>query len=182
MIGIIGDEIIFHPTEKIYSDLGAEWNDDVDGNGNLVADGTVNIDVPGTYHLVYRFSDLAGNEGETQTRKVVVVDESRPMIALRGNAEMIHPLWVPFVEPGAEAFDAVDGNLTAEIVIRGSVDVEKPGIYPIEYSVTDKVGNPSLLLTRKVVIQNSPPLNIELTKNRIEEKRADRHPIGPYDH
>ena len=107
----------------------------------------------------------------------MVVDESRPMIALRGNAEMIHPLWVPFVEPGAEAFDAVDGNLTAEMVIRGSVDVEKPGIYPIEYSVTDKVGNPSLLLIRKVVIQNSPPLNIELTQNRIEEN-ADRHPIA----
>ena len=69
VIQIIGDEIIFHPTEKIYSDLGAEWNDDVDGSGDLVADGTVNIDVPGTYHLVYRFSDLAGNEAETKTRK-----------------------------------------------------------------------------------------------------------------
>ena len=43
---------------------------------------------------------------------------------------MIHPLWMPYVEPGAEAFDAVDGDLTSEIVIRGSVNVEKAGSIP----------------------------------------------------
>ena len=72
---------------------------------------------------------------------------------------------MPFAEPGAEAFDAVDGNLIAEMVIRGSGDAEKPGIYPIEGPVTDK--NPSLLLTRKVGSETSP-LNIELTQSRIE--------------
>ena len=169
VIQIIGDEIIFHPTEKTYDDPGAVWTDDVDGSGDLNAVGSVDIDLPGTYELTYRFSDLAGNQAENRVRKVVVVDESKPMIALRGAAIFEHPLWMPYVEPGAEAFDAVDGDLTSDIVIRGSVNIEQPGVYPIEYSVSDKVGNKSITLIREVVIKNSPPLNIELSSTKVEE-------------
>ena len=73
------------------------------------------------------------------------------------------------VDPGAEAFDTVDGDLTSDIEIRGSVNIEQPGVYPIEYSVSDKVGNKSITLIREVVIKNSPPLNIELSSTKVEE-------------
>ena len=73
-------------------------------------------------------------------------------------------------DPWVEAFDAVDGNLTSEIVISGSVDVEKPGTYRLEYSVSDRAGNKSGILLREIIIQNSPPTSIELTNTKIEGK------------
>ena len=91
--------------------------------------------------MTYLFSDRAGNPADIRTRKVMVVDQSRPMIAIRGPEVLNHGLWLPFKDPGVEAFDAVDGNLTSEIVISGSVDVEKPGTYSLEYSVRDRAGN-----------------------------------------
>ena len=174
VISINGEEIIFHPTENPFSDPGAVWSDDVDGEGNLTALGSVNTKLPGTYELTYLFSDRAGNPADVRTRKVVVVDQSRPMIAIRGPEVLDHGLWLPFKDPGVEAFDAVDGNLTSEIVISGSVDVEKPGTYRLEYSVSDRAGNKSDILSREIIIQNSPPISIELTHAKIEENS----PVG----
>ena len=105
---------------------------------------------------------------------MVVVDQSRPMIAIRGPEVLDHGLWLSFKDPGVEAFDAVDGNLTSEIVISGSVDVEKPGTYRLEYSVSDRAGNKSDILSREIIIQNSPPISIELTHAKIEENS----PVG----
>ena len=82
VITINGEEIIFHPTENTFSDPGAVWSDDVDGEGNLTALGSVNTKLPGTYELTYLFSDRAGNPADVRTRKVVVVDQSRPMIVI----------------------------------------------------------------------------------------------------
>ena len=46
-------------------DAGATWTDLVDGNGTLVANGTVNVNVPGSYVLTYFRTDGAGNVAVT---------------------------------------------------------------------------------------------------------------------
>ena len=38
------------------------WTDIVDGTGDVVATGEVNVQVPGSYVLSYNFTDAAGNE------------------------------------------------------------------------------------------------------------------------
>ena len=46
------------------------------------------------------------------------------------------------VGPGVEAHDARDGNITDQIVVTGSVDMNSTGTYLLTYSVQDAAGNP----------------------------------------
>ena len=46
-----------------------------------------------------------------------------------------------FNDPGATATDNYDGNITNNITISGSVDVNSAGTYVIAYNVTDSQGN-----------------------------------------
>jgi hypothetical protein len=45
------------------------------------------------------------------------------------------------VDPGYDANDTLDGNLTASVSITGSVDVNSTGTYTLNYSVSDTAGN-----------------------------------------
>ena len=47
-----------------YEDAGGYWTDEVDGEGNLTAVGSVNSDLPGVYQLTFDYTDAAGNAGE----------------------------------------------------------------------------------------------------------------------
>src|SRR5690606_15325367 len=67
----------------------------------------------------------------------------------------------PFVDPGATAFDFVDGDLTADIVVEGADDVDTGtlGTYLITYNVSDAAGNAADEVTRTVnVVPESPYL------------------------
>ena len=178
VISLIGQDIIFHSTELEYLDEGAVWNDDVDGSGTVDAVGSVDTQIPGTYELVYDFTDAAGNPAETVIRKILVVDETLPSLAYRGPETLVHPVWQPFSEPGAFAFDAVDGNITGQISISGTVDVDTPGTYQIKYSVNDSAGNTSGVLTRFVVVENRDPIDIALTTYQVEENTPIGTPVA----
>jgi S-layer homology domain/Domain of unknown function (DUF5011) len=53
-------------------DAGATWTDNFDGTGTIVASGTVNTAIPGTYILTYRKTDAAGNIAIPVTRTITV--------------------------------------------------------------------------------------------------------------
>lgn len=59
-----------------YTDAGAIATDDLDGtiSTSIVAMGTVNVNIPGTYTITYNVYDSAGNKAETQTRVVNVFE------------------------------------------------------------------------------------------------------------
>ena len=60
-----------------------------------------------------------------------------------------------FTDPGASATDAVDGDLTVDIVVTGSVDTSKVGaVYTLSYTATDAAGNTGTA-TRTVTIIDS---------------------------
>ena len=46
-----------------------------------------------------------------------------------------------FTDPGAIAADAVDGDLTASVVVTGTVNTGTNGLYTLTYSVTDRARN-----------------------------------------
>ncbi len=46
-----------------------------------------------------------------------------------------------YIDPGATATDAVDGNLTSDIIISGFLDSSKTGFYLLRYNVSDPEGN-----------------------------------------
>ncbi|MDX2137556.1 MAG: DUF5011 domain-containing protein, partial [Chloroflexota bacterium] len=81
-------------------------------------------------------------------------DLTPPTITLNGANPYEMLAGTPYVEPGFSAFDAVSGNLTANVNVSGSVNVNVPGSYILTYSVTDGAGN-SASVTRTVNVVGS---------------------------
>ena len=53
------------------------------------------------------------------------------------------------MDPGVEAHDVRDGNITSDVVVSGTVDVNTTGTYTLTYTVSDAAGNEASL-TRTV--------------------------------
>ncbi len=68
-------------------------------------------------------------------------DTTPPWIKLYGADYIKLPLDSSFEEPGFEAFDDEDGELTGNVLITNQVNFNKTGSYKIYYTVTDKSGN-----------------------------------------
>ncbi|GGH74071.1 M6 family metalloprotease-like protein/LPXTG-motif cell wall-anchored protein [Pullulanibacillus pueri] len=73
----------------------------------------------------------------------ITVDNTAPVITLKGDNPLEWEKGKAFKDPGFKASDNVDGNLQKDVKVSGQVDVEKTGEYTLTYSVTDKVGNTS---------------------------------------
>lgn len=70
-------------------------------------------------------------------------DLVNPVITLGGadTIEIVLNDPAGFTDPGATATDDKDGDLTAQIIKTGTVDVAKIGSYELTYSVSDNAGN-----------------------------------------
>lgn len=77
-------------------------------------------------------------------------DEDSPIITLVGEDKSIY-IGNKYEEPGYNAIDNCDGNITDKVIIDGNVDTNKAGIYEITYSVTDSSGNKTEKI-RKVTV------------------------------
>lgn len=66
-----------------------------------------------------------------------------PVITLNGAQSVNHECGSAFVDPGASAFDAVDGP--APVATSGTVDGNVLGTQEISYMATDRAGNSSLV-------------------------------------
>jgi hypothetical protein len=60
---------------------------------------------------------------------------------------------VPWVDPGATAWDERDGDITDKIVTTGAVDFQRVGHYDVRYDVTDSSGNRADTVTRHVRVR-----------------------------
>ena len=74
----------------IYTEAGATALDAVDGDltANIQSSSNLNADKPGTYSVTYDVSDATGNKAAQAVRTVVVLDITRPVITLKGEAEI----------------------------------------------------------------------------------------------
>jgi hypothetical protein len=78
-------------------------------------------------------------------------DRIGPEIELLGEASVNIPAGQEYLDPGATAFDDIDGDLTDKIVVSGSINSTVVGTQSITYSVSDRAGNLSSV-TRTVVV------------------------------
>ncbi len=88
-------------------------------------------------------------------------DEVPPSIALRGSDTVAVFQYAEYNDPGAEAFDMVDRNLTAQITVSGSVNTETVGTYTLDYEVSDEAGNTSSVQRIVIVLsidKRKPPV------------------------
>jgi hypothetical protein len=85
-----------------------------------------------------------------------IIDTAAPLVSLLGDAAMQVTIGDTFVDPGAIASDAVDGDLTPHIVVTGTVDTATAGLYTLTYSATDAAGNTGTT-SRTVSVVAAPP-------------------------
>ena len=163
ILTLLGDANITHEVGYEYFDLGANWHDNIDGNGTADSNGTVDPFTIGTYEITYSFTDSNGNTAQSVVRTVTVVDTTPPVITLRGEANMTISIDSSFVDPGAIWNDLLDSEGQAERY--GEVLTDQPGKYFLSYRASDTAGNPAQPVTRLVEVFNQPP--IILTSNSV---------------
>jgi subtilisin-like proprotein convertase family protein len=156
-ISLIGSNPLLHELQTPFTDPGATASDVVDGNltGSIVTTGTVNANLAGTYTLTYNVTDSQGNAAPTVTRSVVVADRTLPAITLTGSASMVVAQGSTYTEPGATASDNIDGNISASIVISGTVNTSVAGTYTRNYNVSDAAGNAAATVTRTITVSDT---------------------------
>ncbi|WP_435275915.1 immunoglobulin-like domain-containing protein [Psychrobium sp. nBUS_13] len=177
IITLIGESDIMLGVGEVYTDSGATAIDNVDGDisTNIQVTGEVDTNSVGSYTLTYNVSDEAGNAAMTVTRTVSVVDKTRPLITLIGEADITLGVGEVYIDSGATAIDNVDGNISTNIQVTGEVDTYNVGSYTLTYNVSDEAGNEAISVTRTVsVIDNMPPVlsvpsNIVVFVNELSE-------------
>jgi formylglycine-generating enzyme required for sulfatase activity len=102
------------------------------------------------------------NTGFRVAFQVVQTDTANPEIILTGATALIHSQGLPFIDPGVEAHDARDGNITDQIVVTGTVDMNSTGTYLLTYTVQDAAGNPATA-TRTVTVTGNRTVDLNAT-------------------
>jgi hypothetical protein len=78
-------------------------------------------------------------------------DRVSPEVELLGEASVIITAGQEYTDPGATAFDDIDGDITDKIEVTGTIDSTVVGTHTITYSVADRASN-SASVTRTVIV------------------------------
>lgn len=106
---------------------------------------------------IYQVIDQSGNKTIAR-REMKVEDHEQPTITLTGGNAYSLYLGEEYVDPGYQAFDGCDGNITSKVRLSGTVNVNQQGSYELTYIVSDSAGNIAKE-TRTVVVLGPRPSN-----------------------
>lgn len=148
---LIGSTPMYLNIGERYKEMGCKAIDNVDGDLTkqrlIKVKGRVNSMVPGSYKIIYTARDKAGNVSSIERVVNVIaedakIDRTPPVIRLIGGTQkdLIY-VGDEYEEPGVNAIDDVDGDITAYIKIEGEINPTLPGDYSIKYTAMDKAGN-----------------------------------------
>lgn len=90
------------------------------------------------------------------------VDVVPPVISLSGSLEVQVECGDTWTDPGWQATDNLDGDLTAQVVVTDPVNSSLPGIYVVTYSVADAAGN-SASVSRQVTVADTQPPTVTIS-------------------
>ena len=111
--------------------------------------------------ITYTVKDSSGNK-TTVTRTVNFNDPIPPELKLKGNASVTVDLGASFQEPGWEASDNCDGDLTGKVQVTGTVNANAVGTYTLTYTVKDSYGNMARQERKVTVAENKTPITIPM--------------------
>jgi formylglycine-generating enzyme required for sulfatase activity len=103
-----------------------------------------------------------GNLGFRLAFQKIQPDTANPEIYLTGGNNIIHSQGIPFEDPGVEAHDVRDGNITSQLAFTGTVDVNNTGTYTLTYTVADAAGN-TATATRTVTVRGNRTVELNAT-------------------
>ena len=128
--------------------------------------------------IIFSIKDSSGNNTEL-IKKIKYVDDEKPKISLNGlqNIELI--AGETYEEYGANAFDTCDGDLTHKIKISHQININKPGVYEVTYTVSDINNNESEMKRYVTVLENQLKSDYEVINGATIYLTFDDGP-GPY--
>jgi len=145
------------------------YYDDTDhliGNGEPADGGLYNVNwettgaTDGAHNLFAKIYDGAGNVGTTASVGVVV-DNTGPVISVNGDNPATAYIGEEYVDAGATAIDAIDGDISEDISVSGlPIDTSAAGSFTVTYNASDHAGNTATAETRTVNVvsrDTTPP-------------------------
>ncbi len=127
--------------------------------------------------VVYEVEDSSGNRAEV-VRMIKFHDPIPPEITLLGEEEMTLHAGLRFNDPGFEANDNLEGDLTDAVEVTGEINIHKEGTYTLTYSVNDKYGN-TAQRTRMVTVTTAGQPEVIVPEGKVVYLTFDDGP-GPY--
>ena len=115
---------------------------DVENNNlsdQVITSGEVDPKRFGIYVIKYEVTDKSGNK-TTAKRKVIVKDNEKPNLELKGYEAVTIYTDEEYEEPGYIATDNIDHDITKNVIVKDNIK-KQPGIYKVQYQVTDSSGN-----------------------------------------
>lgn len=107
--------------------------------------------------ITYEVKDSSNNLG-TITRNIKIVDDEVPIINLNGNKVMTIYVGNKFTEPGYNASDNCDEDITNKVEVSGYVNTNVAGTYKKTYKVSDLSGN-TTSVTRTIIVKKYKEAN-----------------------
>lgn len=141
-IELIGDAEIMLDLNEEFEDPGAKAilnNKDV--SKNIKIEGEVDTSKVGNYEIIYSIENEKKEKKRSVSRTVVILDNVKPAITLKGSVEYFVGLNSEYKDPGFVSIDNVDGDITKKVKIEEHVDTSKLGSYDVKYTVLDTSGN-----------------------------------------
>ena len=131
-----------------------------DITANVKVNGEIDMTKAGEYVLEYVVTDDYGKKATA--KRIIEVIPVPPKIKLEGEREYSLFLFEEYTEKGFSAFDYTGKELTEDVIVTGKVNIEEPGEYVIEYTVTDDYRN-TVAEKRVITVKDKPaPPTLEL--------------------
>ncbi|MEH0697678.1 immunoglobulin-like domain-containing protein [Vibrio owensii] len=151
VFGGISDVRVHHGSSfDPYAGVTASDKEDGDLTNSITVEGSVDVNTVGTYVLVYSVKDSDNNETK-QSRTVVVYSLVPEFEGVTDTTIQLGDAFDPMA--GVKATDAEDGDLTDQVRVEGSVDVNVLGVYDLVYRVTDSA-NQTTTAQRSVIVSD----------------------------
>ena len=113
-------------------------------------------------------------------------DTTPPVITLKGQKEILLDIHQHYKEPGFEALDDVDGNLTSRVRIKNKVQEGIEGRYEIIYRVKDKAKNKTKVYRYVTIKDMQKEVNTTIYKTKWFDKAKaiwnEQNPNNPYNY
>lgn len=135
-----------------------------------VVDNPVDTTIPGTYEVTYKVVDGTGAVGNA--KRVVVVEDTVGPVITGVDVTTVELGSVFDSLAGVSAQDDVSGDVTASLVVTGSVDTSHLGMYTLTYIATDTVGNKTTIERSVNVVDTTAPTITGVNEITVEAGSA----------
>ena len=113
--------------------------------------------------LAFQLTVSDGRLASSDTVDITIRPDGPPAIVLSGQTSMTIPVGSTYTEPGYTATDDIDGNITVDVTVTGTVDTTTLGTYTIHYDVSDSSGNKATTQSRTIHVTDTTPPAIVLS-------------------